>query len=103
MATVRKTLADVKVHPPALTAQRKARLQAMSDDEMERDARSEPDAPRWTDEQLDRAAFGRKVRTIRKDLGMSQERFAAALQIPLATLRNWEQGRSAPDPAGKAL
>jgi putative transcriptional regulator len=40
---------------------------------------------------------------IRKRLGMTQEQFAAALRIPLATLRNWEQGRFAMDPAAKAL
>jgi putative transcriptional regulator len=34
---------------------------------------------------------------------MTQEQFAEALRIPLATLRNWEQGRFAMDPAAKSL
>jgi putative transcriptional regulator len=37
------------------------------------------------------------VRTIRRRLHMSQQEFAVAFRIPLATLKNWEQGRRAPD------
>ena len=40
---------------------------------------------------------------IRAQLGMSQTEFAAALTIPVATLRNWEQGRVHPDPAARAV
>jgi hypothetical protein len=35
---------------------------------------------------------------IRKRLGMSQRQFAAAIHVPLATLQNWEQGRTPMDP-----
>jgi putative transcriptional regulator len=41
--------------------------------------------------------------SIRKQLGMTQPQFAAAIRVPLATLRNWEQHRVEPDPAAKAL
>ncbi len=37
------------------------------------------------------------VKAIRKALHMSQHRFAALYRIPLATLKNWEQGRRFPD------
>jgi putative transcriptional regulator len=37
------------------------------------------------------------VKAIRKSLHMSQHRFAALYRIPLATLKNWEQGRRNPD------
>jgi|SRR5215468_10048599 len=37
------------------------------------------------------------VKAIRKALHMSQHRFAALYRIPLATLKNWEQGRRYPD------
>jgi len=37
------------------------------------------------------------VRAIRRGLRMSQLRFASAYRIPLATLKNWEQGRRVPD------
>lgn len=41
--------------------------------------------------------------TIRKRTGLSQEAFAAALRIPVNTLRNWEQGRTLPDPSAQSL
>ena len=37
------------------------------------------------------------VRAIRRSLKMSQDEFALAFRIPLATLKNWEQGRRRPD------
>jgi len=37
------------------------------------------------------------VKAIRRSLRMSQHRFAATYRIPLATLKNWEQGRRSPD------
>jgi putative transcriptional regulator len=37
------------------------------------------------------------VRAIRRRLHMSQQAFSDAYRIPLATLKNWEQGRRAPD------
>ena len=42
------------------------------------------------------------VRTIRSALGMSQEEFALAFCIPLATLKGWEQGRRRPDATAAA-
>lgn len=41
--------------------------------------------------------------TIRRRLGMTQAQFAATIGVPVATLRNWEQARVAPDPAARAL
>ena len=40
---------------------------------------------------------------IREHMGMTQVEFAEALRIPVATLRNWEQGRVRIDPAARAL
>ena len=37
------------------------------------------------------------VRTIREALSMSQSEFASNFRIPLATVKNWEQGRRRPD------
>ena len=37
------------------------------------------------------------VRAIRRELRMSQQEFARVYRIPLATLKNWEQGRRQPD------
>ena len=38
------------------------------------------------------------IASIRARTGLSQDKFARALGIPPATLRNWEQGRTQPDP-----
>lgn len=43
------------------------------------------------------------VAALRAKLGMSQSEFAAAIGIPVATLRNWEQGRRQLDPAARSL
>ena len=40
---------------------------------------------------------------IREQIGMTQVEFAKTLRIPVATLRNWEQGRVRIDPAARAL
>jgi putative transcriptional regulator len=37
------------------------------------------------------------VKAIRRALRMSQDEFATVYRIPLATLKNWEQGRRQPD------
>ncbi|HEX8417805.1 MAG TPA: helix-turn-helix domain-containing protein [Methylobacterium sp.] len=40
---------------------------------------------------------------IRRKLGVTQQDFADVLGVPLATYRNWEQGRKIPDPAARSL
>ena len=47
--------------------------------------------------------FSREVKRARAKVRQSQAAFAAALDLPVATLRNWEQGRFDPDPAARAL
>ena len=42
------------------------------------------------------------VRAIREELGLSQQAFASAYRIPLATLKGWEQGRRQPDATASA-
>ena len=42
------------------------------------------------------------VRAIRMGLGLSQQAFASAYRIPLATLKGWEQGRRQPDATASA-
>jgi putative transcriptional regulator len=42
------------------------------------------------------------VRALRERLGLSQHAFATAYQIPLATLKGWEQGRRQPDATASA-
>ena len=40
---------------------------------------------------------------IRKTLKLTQQQFAARYHIPVATLRDWEQGRRVPDAPARAL
>ena len=43
------------------------------------------------------------VKAIRKKTGLSQTMFAKTFKLPLATLKNWEQGRRQPDGPSRAL
>jgi putative transcriptional regulator len=43
------------------------------------------------------------VRVIREKLKLSQEGFAERFGFPIATLKNWEQGRRKPENAAKVL
>lgn len=49
---------------------------------------------------LDAAKFARRVR---KRLGLSQAEFSQRIEVPLDTIRNWEQGKRCPTGAAKAL
>ena len=66
------------------------RRQAIEDGE-------DPDAP------LENFELVIPVHAVRRKLGMSQAEFAKAFQIPIGTIRNWEQNRVKPDPAARAL
>ena len=100
MAIVRVTL-DPN-NPPRLTPEQKARLDAMTDEEIEANAASDPDNPPWTDEELARAVEARRVRLVRQKTGLSQPAFSRRYRIPLPTLRHWEAGRRKPDRASWA-
>ena len=43
------------------------------------------------------------IQQTRKKLGLSQQRFARLINTPVATLRDWEQGRSNPPGAAVTL
>lgn len=97
MAIIRKTLADVQARRFKFTSAQKARLDAMTDEELERNALSDPDNPPWTEEELERGVAARRIRLARQKTGLSQGEFASRFRIPVATLRDWEQGRRKPD------
>jgi putative transcriptional regulator len=44
-----------------------------------------------------------KVKSIRRKLKLSQTKFARLIGVSPATLRNWEQGRTYPEGAARAL
>ena len=43
------------------------------------------------------------VRAVRESVGLSQERFAMGIGVPVTTLRNWEQGRRKPEGPARVL
>jgi putative transcriptional regulator len=44
-----------------------------------------------------------EIKSIREQLNLSQEEFAEKYGLPVATIRNWEQGRRKPDGATRLL
>jgi putative transcriptional regulator len=97
MATTRKTLADLKANPLKLTDEQEAALTALSDDDINRAAESDPDNPPMTDDELARAQAARLVKKARARVGGSQAEFAKRFNINLARLKDWERGRFQPD------
>ncbi len=79
-----------------------ARLQAMTEEEIDQNALADPDNPPLTDEQLSRMRRVPNPREIREQMGLTQRAFAKQFQIALGTLRDWEQGARRPDSAAKA-
>jgi putative transcriptional regulator len=69
----------------------------MTDEEITVAALSDPDAQPLTEEQLKRMRRVPFVKHVRWKLGLSQMEFATRFDIPVGTLRDWEQGRSEPD------
>lgn len=80
-----------------------ARLAAMTEEEIEANALSDPDNPPISDERL---KFFRRyvdVAALRQRQRLTQEQFSDRYRIPLGTLRDWEQRRREPDGAAKTL
>ena len=77
-------------------------MRHMTEEEIHAAALSDPDAQPLTDADLARMKRVSRVKIIRRALRLTQEEFAARYQIPLGTLRDWEQGRSEPDQTAKA-
>ena len=78
------------------------RFDALTDAEVHAAALRDPDAQPLTDAALSRMKPVARARTLRRALGLTQEEFAARYCIPIATLRDWEQGRSEPDQPARA-
>ena len=77
-------------------------LRPMTQRQVEDAAKSDRDNRPLSPADLGRMKRTPQVKIIRRALGISQEDFAARYQIPIGTLRDWEQGRVAPDQAARA-
>ncbi len=63
----------------------------------------DPDNLSLRDSDLARMKSVPRTKSLRRVLALTQEEFAERYQIPIGTLRDWEQGRSEPDAPAKAL
>jgi putative transcriptional regulator len=79
-----------------------SRADAMTDEQIHAAALADPDAQPLTEERLAHMKQTPRLKIIRRALGLTQEEFAARFQIPLGTLRDWEQGAAEPDQAARA-
>ena len=80
-----------------------ARLDAMTEEEIEANALSDPDNPPISNEELARFRRVPNPREIRKRLNLTQEEFAERFHLRLGTIRDWEQGKKQPDSAARVL
>jgi putative transcriptional regulator len=71
-------------------------------EEIEAAALADPNAQPLTEADFKRMRRVPRVKTLRRALGFTQEEFAVRYQIPLGTLRDWEQGRTEPDQPARA-
>jgi putative transcriptional regulator len=78
------------------------RADARTDAQIHAAALADPDAQPLTPERLAGMRQTPRLKIIRRALGLTQEEFAARYQIPLGTLRDWEQGAKEPDQAARA-
>jgi putative transcriptional regulator len=78
------------------------RADAMTQEQVHAAALADPDAQPLTPERLKRMVPTPRLKIIRRALGLTQEEFAARFQIPLGTLRDWEQGAAQPDQTAQA-
>jgi putative transcriptional regulator len=78
-----------------------AAFDAQTDEEVMAAVLSDPDAVVLTDEER-RERHVPNVRKIRQKLQLTQEQFAERFQVPIGTLRDWEQGVTLPDKAARS-
>jgi len=75
---------------------------ALTEEQIHAAALADPDAQPLTPERLATMTQTPRLKIIRRALGLTQEEFAARFQIPLGTLRDWEQGAAQPDQTARA-
>jgi putative transcriptional regulator len=78
------------------------RLRAMTEEQVHAAALADPDAQPLTDADFARMKQVPRIKTLRRALRLTQEEFATRYQIPVGTLRDWEQGRCEPDQPARA-
>ena len=83
--------------PYRFDADVRARLEAMTDEDIHAGALADPDNPPLDSTRLERMQRPVNVRDARERLGLSQAEFAQRFHFSLGRLRDLEQGRTRPD------
>lgn len=100
---VEEVLPDGSARPLASSGTDWDHLARLTEQEIDANARDDPDNPPMTAEELSRMRPVPNPREIRHRLHMTQEQFAVRFQLRLGTVRDWEQGKKEPDSAARAL
>ena len=79
--------------PPRLSREAAARLDAMTSNEIDANASSDPDNQPLTETELARMAAARLAQSVREVVGLSQSQFASTYRINVGRLRDLERGR----------
>ena len=95
MKTVRVKIDITKRHTASRGRIDQKKLDATSENDLRQQQR-EDDA----DSMANAAEF---VKRVRQQLGLTQLEFSERIEVPLETIRNWEQGKRSPTGAAKAL
>jgi putative transcriptional regulator len=98
----------VQVHPNGSTEllpdrTDNAALDELTEAEIRTAANSDSENPLLSNEELQSMRPVPDPKTIRKRLRLTQEQFALQFQVPLGTLRDWEQGAKQPEAAARTL
>ena len=94
---VRKTLAQIRAEGGGRFD--KEKFDSLTDADIERMIDEDPDLAPRTETLM--PYF--EARDVRRKLGLSQQKFANKLGIPLATIRKWERNGTPTDPPLQAL
>ena len=98
MAKSVRTIVTPEMHRDIIQSVDWDRVSRMTDEAIAEDIARDPDAMPFTT--ADGVAL--RIQMIRRGLSLSQTQFAAQFHIPLATLKDWEQGRRQPEAAAWA-
>ncbi len=101
--TVVRVMPDGSTRPFDKSRTDWARVDAMTEEEIEATALADLDSAPETEEEIARAWGVEFLQQTRANLKLTQAEFSEKFRIPLGTLRDWERGASVPDASARTL
>lgn len=92
-----RTLQQIRASQPVVD---RAKVEATTEEDIRRHMLEDGEDP---DAELGAFKLVIPPAVLRQRLGMDHDAFAAALGVPLSTLRDWEEGRVLPDAGTRSL